>query len=366
MQSTQTSSAIAQAQAQLQSAQASRRDTQAGANLQIATAQQDLTQAQATARNSAINLKRQQALLQKGFVAASVVDQAQSDAAVNQSKVQSAQSNLQLVKDKVAADLPSAQDQVAQAAAALKTAQGNSAQNVLKQQDILEARDVVAAARAQVDYATAQVQKTSIRTPISGTVLQLAAQQGETLAAGLSAPTLIIVADLDRLQVDTYVDETDIGKVQLGQPAQVTVDAYPQHVFKGRVTKVAAGSTIQQGVVTYVVTIAIQDPKHQLRPDMTASTTIDTDTRSNVLLVPSEAVKIGVRGSTVNVLTKKDGRSQVAPLRVKTGGSDGVNTEIRSGLNEGDTVVLAGLVQGQGQSRGSGSPFGPSGGSRKM
>jgi HlyD family secretion protein len=366
MQSTQTSSAIAQAQAQLQSAQASLRDTQAGANLQIANAQQDLAQAQATARNSAINLKRQQALVQRGFVAQNVVDQAQADDAVNQSKVQAAQANLQLVKDKVAADLQTARDQVAQAAAALKTAKANAAQNVLKQQDIEQAREAVRVAQAQVNYSKDQLDKTYIRTPISGTVLQLAAQQGETLAAGLSAPTLIIVADLNRLQVDAFVDETDIGKVSLGQPAQVTVDAYPRHVFKGRVTKIAAGSTIQQGVVTYDVTIAIQDPKHLLRPDMTASTTLDTGTRSNVLLVPAEAVKLGVRGSTVNVLTKKEGRTAVEPRRVRTSGSDGVNTEIRSGLQEGDTVVLAGLNQGQGQQRGGGfSPFGPSGGGRR-
>jgi HlyD family secretion protein len=365
MQSTQTSSAIAQAQAQLRSAQANLRATQAGANLQIATAQQDLAQAQATARNSAVNLKRQQALVQRGFVAQNVVDQAQADDAVNQSKVQAAQSNLQLVKDKVAADLQNARDQVTQAQAALKTAQANTAQNVLKQQDIEQARAAVRVAQAQVNYSKDQLDKTYIRTPISGTVLQLAAQQGETLAAGLSAPTLIIVADLNRLQVDAFVDETDVGKVKLGQAADVTVDAYPHHIFKGQVTKIAAGSTIQQGVVTYDVTIAIQDPKHLLRPDMTASTTIDTGTRSNVLLVPSEAVKLGVRGSTVNVLTKKGGQTVLQPRRVKTGGSDGVNTEIRSGLNEGDTVVLAGLPQGQGQQRGGGfSPFGSSGGHR--
>jgi HlyD family secretion protein len=292
-----------------------------------------------------------------------VVDQAQADDAVNRSKVRAAQSNLQLIRSKVAADLQDARDQVTQAQAALTTAQANAAQNVLKQQDIQQAREAVRVAQAQVDYAKAQVQKTFIRSPISGTVLQLAAQQGETLAAGLSAPTLIIVADLNRLQVDAFVDETDIGKVRLGQPADVTVDAYPHHVFKGRVTKIAAGSTIQQGVVTYDVTIAIQDPKHLLRPDMTASTTINTGTRSNVLLVPSEAVKLGTRGSTVNVVTRKDGRTAVEPRRVTTGASDGVNTEIRGGLQEGDTVVLAGLPQGQGQQRrGGGSPFGSPGG----
>src|SRR5205823_13191998 len=123
--------------------------------------------------------------------------------------------------------------QVRQAQAALQLAQGNTAQDVLKQQDVQQAREAVKTAEAQVEYNNAQVAKTSIKSPISGTVLQLAAQQGETLAAGLSAPTLILVADLDRLQVDAFVDETDIGKVRLGLEADVTVDAYPGYVIKG-------------------------------------------------------------------------------------------------------------------------------------
>jgi RND family efflux transporter MFP subunit len=315
---------------------------------------------------------------------------------VDQSKVEAARQNIELVKAKVAAELQSARDQVVQAqqnvgsaqaalAAAqagtyqdtakladvndaraevrqaeanLKTALANTANNALKQQDVQQAREAVRLAQAQVEYAKAQVQKTYIRTPISGTVLQLAAQQGETLAAGLSAPTLIIVADLDRLEVDAFVDETDIGRVRLGQKADVTVDAFPRHHFKGHVTKIAAGSTIQQGVVTYDVTIAIRDRKHRLRPDMTASTTIDTGRRSNVLLVPSEAVKLGVHGTTVNVVTRKFGSTQVERHKVKTGGSDGVNTEIREGLLEGETVVLAGLDEGKKRSR-SASPLGP-------
>jgi RND family efflux transporter MFP subunit len=394
--------ALAAAQAALTTAKASLAQVQASANLQIATAQEDLRQAQASARDSTLDFQRQQQLATKGFVATTTVDAAQAQATVDQSKVAAAQQNVQLVKASVAASLQSAQDQAVQAqqnvvsaqaalAAAqaetytnaakladvndaraqvqqaetnLQTAQANVVNNVLKQQDIEQAREAVQQAQAQVDYNRAQVNKTYIRSPISGTVLQLAAQQGETLAAGLSAPTLIIVADLDRLQVDAFVDENDIGKVKLGQSADVTVDAFPKHVFKGKVQKIAAGSTIQEGIVTYDVTVAIRDPRHRLRPDMTANVTIQTGTRSNVLLVPSEAIKIGVRGSTVSVLTTQNGKAVVKTQRVKTGSTDGVNTEIQSGLQEGDTVVLAGLNQGQGQQgqRGGGSPFGPGGG----
>src|SRR5205807_10664295 len=188
-----------------------------------------LKQAKANARNSAANLTRQQNLLKQGFVSASVVDDATATNAVNQSLVQTAQQNVQLVKDKVKADIQAARDQVTQAEqnvesakamlesaqagtfqnsvkhadvvnaraavnqarAALRTALGNKSQDTLKQQDIQQARSAMNAAKAQVDYYRAQLDKTFIRSPISGTVLQMAAQQGETLAAGLSAPTLI-------------------------------------------------------------------------------------------------------------------------------------------------------------------------------
>lgn len=464
-------SAVATAVAALATANSNLRQVQASSSLQVANAQEQVNQAQATAKNTAVNLKRNQTLLQQGFVAASVVDSAQAADAVAQSQVQAATQNVNLVKEKVAADLQSARDQVAQAQegvnsaraalvsaqagtyqdkarladvenararvrqaeAALRTAQGNTTQDVLKQQDVQEAQEAVRQAQAQVDYNRAQLDKTIIRSPISGTVLQLASQQGETLAAGLSAPTLIIVADLNRLQVDAFVDETDIGKIRVGQEADITVDAFPKRVFKGHVAKVASGSTIQQGVITYDVTVALEgvrrqdtsagpgaggrrggkggagrpgggagrgpaleagsgrgpagagggdgrpageagsgggdggrpagNPMQMLKPDMTASVTIQTGVRTNVLLVPSEAVKVGKRGTTVTLLTKQDGKDVPTPTKVKTGGSDGTFTEIREGVKEGDKVVLAGLEQGP---RGFGpqSPFGPSGGNR--
>ena len=100
-----------------------------------------------------------------------------------------------------------------------------------------------------------------------------------------------------------------------------------------------------------------------LKPDMTASVTIQTGIRKDVLLVPSEAVKVGKRGITVTLLTKQDGKDAPTPTKVTTGGSDGTFTEIREGVKAGDRVVLAGLDQGQ-KGFGPQSPFGPSGGQR--
>lgn len=388
---------LAASKAALSTAQSNLLQVQASADLQVATAQEQLNQAKANAALSSANRGRQEQLYKQGYIAASDLDAARAQDAVNASLVSAAQKNLRLVRQKVAADLQAARDQetqaeqnVAAAQAALTAAQAGKfadaqkvadvrdlqaqvtqaqenlrsavaalTQNRLKQQDVEQARQAAAAAQAQLEYARAQVAKTEIRSPITGTVLQLAAQEGETIAAGLSAPTVIIVADLRRLEVVAYVDETDIGQVRIGQLANVTVDAFPRRVYHGYVSKIASGSTIQQGVVTYSVTIALADPGTDLKPDMSASITIRTGEHPNVLLVPAEAVQLsGSRAATVNVLVKRRGRSQVQQRQVVVGGTDGVKTEIRSGLKRGETVVLAGLDRDRSR-RGPSSPFGP-------
>ena len=389
--------ALAASKSALSTARSTLKQVEASAALQVSTAQASVTQNQATYNNAAINLKRNKELLQKGYVAGSIVDNAQEAATVAQAQLSSARENVSLVRAKVAADLQAARDGVSQAEqnvlaaeasleaakaepysdkaklaavndarqaleqakTVLKTAQANRVQDTLKLQDVAQAEHALQQAEAVYKYNLAQQDKSIIRSPISGTVLQLASQQGETLAAGLSSPTLIVVADLNRLQVDAYVDETDIGKVRLGQEASITVEAYSKRPIKGKVVKIASGSTIQQGVVTYDVTIAINDEKHRLKPDMTANVVLQTGKLTNVLVVPSVAIKVSTKGSTVNVVTKKDGKTVITPHRVKTGGNDEANTEIRDGLNEGDVVVLAGMDSGQ-RGMGPASPFGPS------
>jgi HlyD family secretion protein len=381
--------------AALASAQTALTQTQQGADLNVQTAQQQLTQAKATAANSAISLQRQQQLLAQGFVPQSTVDQAVATNSVNQSLVSAAQENLTLTQQRVAASLPTAQNAVVQAQqavagakaallaaraesnttsqkdsavaqaravlakdqSALTVAQSNIAQNTVQQQNVMQAKEAMLQAQQAVNYNQVQVAKSYIRTPISGTVIQLSTEQGETLDAGLSSPTLIVVADLTRLQVDAFVDETDIGKIKIGQPATVTVDAFPNHTYRGKVVKIASGSTIQEGVVTYDVTISIRDRRRQLKPDMTSEVTILTGQINNVLLVPSVAVNVGVGGSTVSVVTMDGGKQKITPVPVTTGGTDGVNTEITSGLTKGQTIVLASADTGNGTPHGPQNPF---------
>jgi RND family efflux transporter MFP subunit len=388
---------LAGARAALAAAQASYSQTKAGAELNISNAEQALRSARATAKNSLLNYQRQRDLLGKGFVAQSVVDQALSTSQVDEANVATARQNLSLMQQKVDADLETFKDAVTQARQtlwadqaaykealaeqnlieidrqnvrdaeanlahdqqALQIAIANMANDPIKQATILQDKATIDADIQQVNYNKVQLAKGEIRTPISGTVITMAIQQGETIAAGLSAPTLITVCDLNRLQIDAFPDETDISKIKLGQTAQITVDALPKHPLKGVVTKIDAGATIQQGVITYDVTLAIKDPHHLLRPSETADCKIEIGERHNVLLVPAVALNVGTRRTTVTVLKMVNGKQKFDTVEVKTGGTDGRDTEIVSGLTEGQTIVTAGGPnQMRGPQRGPSNPFG--------
>jgi hypothetical protein len=130
-----------------------------------------------------------------------------------------------------------------------------------------------------------------LRAPIAGVVASVATQEGETVAAGLSAPTFVTIVDLERLQVDAYVDEVDIGRIQVGQRALFTVDAFPARDFSGRVAAIYPTATIQDNVVKYVVALDIDDDyRGLLRPEMTANVRIELESR-DVLAVPSRAIQ---------------------------------------------------------------------------
>jgi RND family efflux transporter MFP subunit len=359
-QQTQVATDIEKARAGLKVAKANLVQVERSADLQRGTAEAQVRQAAANDANSSANLKRMEELFAKGYVAASEVDSARAQAEVNAAALASARENLRLVNTKLESDLESARQAVSQAEATLAAAEAGAAQNAIKQHQVAEAKEAVRQSEAALALSRAQLAKAFIRTPISGTVLQLTQQQGETIAAGLSAPTLIIVADLDRLQVDAFVDETDIGKVRLGQPAEVTVDAYPDEPFHGVVQKIASGATMQENVVTYDVTIALRNPEQRLKPDMTATVNITVASKKDALAVPMDAVTPEVDGSRVTVVRRgPGGEVRFEPAKVTTGINDGENVEVLEGLKEGDVVVLSGGPGGGSEFQGPRfSPFG--------
>jgi multidrug efflux pump subunit AcrA (membrane-fusion protein) len=200
-----------------------------------------------------------------------------------------------------------------------------------------EARAEHAGALASLERARVERSFTVIRAPISGTIASVATQEGETVAAGLSAPTFVTIVDLHRLQVHAYVDEVDIGKVHHGQDATFAVDAFPARDFAGRVAAIYPTATIQDNVVKYIVALDIADDSIALlRPEMTASVRITLQPRS-ALAIPARAIR---RDGGQNVVVVRDGDGDtLRPVRI--GWRDGSWVEIVDGLRAGERIVLA-------------------------
>ena len=231
----------------------------------------------------------------------------------------------------------------------------------------------LAKAETNLGYAT-------IYSPIDGVILSRAVEEGQTVAASFSTPTLFTIAnDLTDMRVIADVDEADIGGVKEGQRVSFTVDAFPNDIFEGRVTQVRQQATVTNNVVTYEVVISAPNPEMKLMPGLTATVNIYTLEKENVLSVPAKALRftpvqpiIGA-GDTVKdtpanhkVWTREGNTFTAHPVEV--GISNNVLTEIKSGIPEGSVIisdVVIGQMPGAGASPSNGeqkesSPFMPS------
>jgi len=214
---------------------------------------------------------------------------------------------------------------------ALKEKESAHAGHKLAEKQLDAARAALKEAQVKLSYAT-------ITAPLSGVIASVSTQQGETVAAGLNAPTFVTIIDLKRIQVDAFVDETDIGKVRRNQKAAFTIDTYPNKDFEGVVSAIYPKAIIQDNVVNYDVVIDIDSPsKRLLRPDMTASVTIYQDVRKGVLMIPQKAV---LRESGRKFVFVKEPDGTLQKKTITTGISSNSNIEILAGLSEGDAVVI--------------------------
>ena len=198
--------------------------------------------------------------------------------------------------------------------------------------------------QAQSNYNKSQknIGYAKIYSPIDGVVLSRAVDEGQTVASGFSTPTLFTIAnDLTAMRVIANVDEADIGAVKEGQRVEFEVDAYPEDTFKGTVTQVRLQATTTSNVVTYQVVIDAPNPDLKLMPGLTANITIFTLEKDGVLAVPVRALRFTPEGekSRENTVWKQVKEGQLEPVEVKTGVSDGIQTEILEGLSIGDRVV---------------------------
>jgi HlyD family secretion protein len=284
---------------------------QAQGNLDSAKAA--LMKAKVSVTDTERTYRRNTELLPNGFVAQSDVDTAQTayEQAVAQEK--------------------SAEAAVLQAGGALKVAQTN------------------------LGYAT-------IRSPVDGIVISRNVDVGQTVAASFQTPTLFTIAqDLTKMQIDTNVDESDIGRAAKGLSVDFTVDAWPEKTFKGQVSQVRNAPIITQNVVTYDVVILVDNRELLLKPGMTANVTIQVKKFENILKIPNAAMRYRpaekTKESAGGGAARKESAGQrvyrvgkdgkPVAVRVKTGVSDGASSELLEGdLKEGDELITGDAPKG--------------------
>jgi len=251
------------------------------------------------------------------------------------------------------------------------------------------AKLAVTSSQAAVLKAQTNLGYATIYATIDGVVVSRAVEEGQTVAASFSTPTLFTIAnDLTKMRVIANVDEADIGQVEEGQSVQFTVDAYPDDVFDGKVVQVRLEATTTSNVVTYEVVIDAPNPHLKLKPGLTANVNIYTMKEDNVLMIPAKALRFnpdpeilkGIKGlvisSDIPVLNNgekivwTESGNNLLPKVITTGLSDGINIQIKSGLTEGEKVVT-GVIQksemSSPESNGETSPFMPQrpGGNKK-
>lgn len=269
--------------------------------------------------------------------------------------------------ERSAAGLEAAEAGLKQAQATLLEAKQNmtrieqlAGSKLISQQELDAARATSARAEAGVASAQAQVtvsraglnsdrtnlEKAVIRAPIDGVVLARKVEPGQTVAATFQTPILFKLAeDLTRMKLIVNVDEADVGGVRESQAATFRVDAYPDREFSARLTSVRNEPLTIQGVVSYEAVLTVDNTEGLLRPGMTANSTIRTEARTNVLLVPNTALRFVPPGATLPTLpdaatgVRENAPNYVwilrdkipVPVRVKKGLTDGRSTEVVSG-----------------------------------
>lgn len=249
---------LRQVQADLDAARAAVLNAQANtlaAHAAVARARVDLGEAERA-------MQRNQELVAQGFISAAQLE-------TSRALVESQRAGLRAAE---------AQAQVAQAQVA-------SAEATVKQREAL-------VAQARID-----IERTAIRSPVNGVVIKRSVELGQTVAASLQAPELFVIAqNLDDMQVQVAIDEADISRVKLDQPATFTVDSFPGRRFDGRVSQVRKAATNTQNVITYTVVVSFPNADARLLPGMTANVRLVTDSRDDVLKLPNAALRVRLPG----------------------------------------------------------------------
>ena len=226
------------------------------------------------------------------------------------------------------------------------------------QQTVSQRKTALAQARTNVSYA-------NIYAPIDGIILSREVEEGQTVAATMTTPTLFTIAkDITKMQVEANVDEADIGGVEVGQRVSFTVDAYPQEEFSGRVRQVRLSATTESNVVTYTVIIDADNPEQKLKPGLTATITIFTQELKDIDTVPASAIAFSpdtetlqkyyqqnqIKAKIPEIKTGKNKEKYIwiknndgslSQKQITIGINDGINIQVVSGLTGSEQIVTS-------------------------
>jgi HlyD family secretion protein len=312
---------VNQAQADLENSRASVLNQRAA----VAKARADLVNAKA-------NVVRQEVALRDAKIKLDSRIRLFGEGGISQEERDSAQA----AYDSAVAQLEASQASVNSAQAALEVTQAQLA----------AAEAQVRQKQASLALAEVDLRNTLIRAPVDGIVVSRSVDVGQTVAASLQAPTLFLIAqDLTKMQVDTNVDEADIGRVALEQEATFTVDSFPGQTFRGRVMQIRQAPQVVQNVVTYNTVVTVSNIDLKLKPGMTANVKLLVARRENALLVPNAAFRFRVETSSSASGQRSGGSSS-------GGGAPTSGGQGRGAGGAGSAPRAGGLTTGAGGGRG--------------
>lgn len=322
------------------------------AQIDPVTQQNNLTNQQATLEQSLASLKSNQANL---ATKQSALVSAEADLAGKQASLDQAMNEYNRLKQLMAQNAVS-QQELERATTTVKTAQANvnSAKNAITtakaniasgQADIASAKANIKKAQTEVNTAQKNLGYTQITAPMSGTVISITTKQGQTVNANQTAPTIVTLADLKTVRIKAKISEADVVNLKAGLPVYFNIIGNPDQKFNATLQAIepapegttATKTSTSDTAIYYLGYFDVPNPEGKLRINMTAQVYIVQDKASGVLTVPAAAVKKDKDGEYVQVM-QADGTSK--KQAVKTGLTNRVTTQIISGVNEGDKVVI--------------------------
>lgn len=242
----------------------------------VAALQAEVSRAQVALAEADRGLKRNQMLVEKGFVSQAALETSQSVVATAGEQVKSAQ-----------------------------------AQRTVGDAQIRNGEALVKQRESQLAQAKVDLERTTIRAPVDGIVISRSVDAGQTVAASLQAPVLFLIArNLTDMQVEASIDESEIGRITIGQEATFTVDSFPGRTFRGKITQVRKAALVVQNVVTYVAIISAPNPDLTLLPGMTTNVRITVANRDQVLRVPNAALRYRPPGAATPAKGEKSAQKE--------------------------------------------------------